>query len=109
MTTMREITKHQIVQIQYQVDKPTPAQIIEISTLSPIIGPTATMFLIQAATRCASGVFYEQVTIGELADWLGVAGVPGKLLKTLGRLDRFGIATVDDRNIIIDTWPTRRS
>src|SRR6056297_2700552 len=101
MTTTREITHDQIVQIQYHVDKPTPDQIVSIATISPVLGPTATMFLIQAATRCASGVFYEQVTIGELADWLGVAGVPGKLFKTLRRLDRFGIATVNGNSIII--------
>jgi len=109
MTTTAQTETEQHIRIQYQVDAPTPEQIVAIATITPWIGPTATMFMIQAAARCAAGTFYEQTTITELAQGLGLTNMHGKFVKTLQRLERFGVIERDgDANIIIDRWPSHQ-
>jgi hypothetical protein len=107
MPTHTNIAQEKIVGIQYRVDKPTLEQIVAISTITFRLGAVATMFMIQAATRCAGGVFYEQTTIAELAQQLGLSNMHSKMNKTLQRLERFGcIEREPDGSIIIDRWPS---
>jgi len=110
MTTATHTEPEQTFWIQYQVEAPTPDQIVAIATTTPWLGPTAAMFMIQAATRCAAGTFYDQQTIGDLAQQLGLGNMHGKLHKTLRRLERFGVISRDpDNNIIIDRWPSHQA
>jgi len=106
MATHTITETEQTIWIQYRVDKPSLEQIVAISTITPWLGAVATMFMIQAATRCATGVFYEQTTIAELGQRLGLANMHSKMRKTLQRLERFGCIERDpDGTIIIDRWP----
>lgn len=108
-TTATQTDQEQIIWIQYQVDAPTLEQIVAMETLTPRLGPSATMFMIRCAVRCAAGTFYEQVTLTELAAGLGLGNMHAKLHKTLRRLEMFRVITRDPQgSIIIDRWPSHQ-
>jgi len=106
MPTTTNTGTDKLIAIQYQVEAPTLEQIVALETLTPRLGPTATMFLIRAAVRCANGSFYEQHTAGELAKSLGLGQLLSTLYKQIRRLERFHIITWDDSTIVIDRWPS---
>ena len=108
MTTTTN-TADTTISIQYKVEAPTPDQIIALEALTPKLGPTATIFIIRAAVRCAGGTFYEQFDPDELAGTLGLGSLKSTLYKTIRRLELFRIVHRDSTGcLIIDRWPDAR-
>lgn len=95
----------EILRIRYAIEPPTAEQVMQLAEATRVLGPTATMFLIQAARRFHySGNWVEDIPLAQVAEELGMLSI-GKVHKTLRRLDRFGAINLEgDTTIEISRW-----
>lgn len=103
-----QTTHDSVLVIDYtpEVPKLTDTEILDLTAHCATLGPTCTLLVMRAARQRARGSLAEFVPATELAAEFGL-GQP-QLSRSLNRLERFGLVTIDHTGRITFHRFTRR-